>query len=213
VTAPTLDQLRRQLREKFPGAHPARGLRNVEPPAAFDFLSPASFPRGAITEVIPASRRAGLSLFVAAMLGQEPAASSLPELALIDGRDQFDPGSFSPDDCAKLLWIRCRSPQESIRATDLILRDGNLPRVLLDLLAFSPAELREIPGSAWQRLKRWIESSSASLICLTPYALISCATLRLSMHSGFTLEHFVHTREELIQQLRTTPLLQRKQAF
>lgn len=188
-------------------------MKAVETPAAFDLLSTASFPKGAITEVIPASRRAGLSLFVAAMLGQEPAASSIPELALIDGRDQFDPASFSPDDCAKLLWIRCRTPQESIQSADLILRDGNLPRVLLDLLAFSPAELREIPSSAWQRLKRWMESSSASLIALTPHPLVPCATLRLSMHSGFTLDHFVHTREELIQQLRTTPLLQRKQAF
>lgn len=211
--APTLDHLRKQLREKFPGAHPPRGLPSAEAPATLDLRSPASFPKAAITEITPARRGAGLSLLVAAMLEQEPAASSIPELALIDGRDQFDPASFSADDCAKLLWIRCRSPLQSIQAADLILRDGNLPRVVLDLLAFSPDELREIPSSAWQRLKRWIETSSSSLICLSPHALVPCATLRLSLHSGFSLEHFAHTRGELIQQLKTTPLLQRRQAF
>lgn len=211
--AQTLDQLRKQLREKFPGAHSPRGNTTAAPLAGPLALSPRAFPKGAITEVVPARFRTGLSLLMAAMLEEEPGASSVPELALIDGRDQFDPTSFSPDHCAKLLWLRCQNPQQSIHAADLILRDGNLPRVVLDLLAFSPAELRDIPNSTWQRLKRWIESSAASLVTLSPYPLVPCATLRLSMQSIFSLDHFTQTRGELIQQLKITPLLQRQSAF
>lgn len=213
VHAQTLDHLRKQLREKFPAAHTMRASTVTDPPAPLVPRSPVSFPKGGITEVIPARFKAGLSLLVAAMLEEEPQASSVPELALIDGRDQFDPASFSPDHCARLLWLRCQTPQQSILAADLILRDGNLPRVVLDLLAFSPAELKDIPSSAWQRLKRWIESSAASFVTLSPYPLIPCATLRLSMQSVFTLEHFAQTRSELIQQLKITTLLQRKSAF
>jgi hypothetical protein len=214
VPNPTLATLQQQLREKFPRAR--HGLAPTPADSAtpdFDLLNPASFPRGGITEIVPAHPAAGLSLVVAAMLEHEPAPSSVPELALIDGRDNFDPASFPPEDCAKLLWIRCQTPEQSIKAADLILRDGNLPRVVIDLLAFSLTELRTaIPDSVWHRLKQLIEINDLSVICLSPRPLVPCACMRLSMHSGFGLGHLASDRTELIRQLRGTPVLQRKRA-
>lgn len=184
----------------------------AEPRLEFDLRNPASFPRGGITEIVPAHPAAGLSLFVASLLEHEAADPVIPELALIDGRDQFDPGSFSSNECWRLLWIRCKTPEQSIKAADLILRDGNLPRVLIDLLAFPMSELRKVPGSAWHRLKQLIEINDSTAIALCPHALIPCARLRLSMSSEFTLDHLTSSREELIQQLRSASVLQRKSA-
>ena len=179
----------------------------------FDLRDPSTFPCGGITEIIPAHPAAGLSLFVASLLEHEAADSTIPELALIDGRDTFDPGSFSSNECSRLLWIRCKTPEQSVKAADLILRDGNLPRVLIDLLAFPMGELRKIPSSAWHRLKQLIETNDSSVITFCPQALVPCTLLRLSMSSGFTLDHLILSREELVQQLRATSVLQRKSAF
>jgi hypothetical protein len=205
--------LQRQLREKFPMARHGLSLEPAEPRPEFDLRNPASFPRGGITEIVPAHPAAGLALLVASLLEHETADCSLPELALIDGRDSFDPGSFSSNECSKLLWIRCNHPEQSIKAADLILRDGNLPRVLIDLLAFPMTELRKIPHSAWRRLKQSIESNDLAVLTMCPYPLVPCARLRLSMHSGFQLEHLTFSRQELIQKLQATAVLERKSAL
>lgn len=183
------------------------------PPSAaqanFDLRNPASFPRGAITEIVPAHPAAGLSLIIASMLEHESPHGTVPELALIDGRDTFDPCSFTPAECSKLLWIRCQTPEQSIKAADLLLRDGNLPRIIIDLLAFPFSDLQKIPNSSWHRLKQLIETNELSVTILSPHALIPCSRIRLSMHSGFGLDHLNFDRSELIQQLRATPVLQR----
>jgi hypothetical protein len=206
----TLANLQRQLRDKFPMARHGLAPVSAEPRLEFDLRNPASFPCGGITEIVPAHPAAGLSLFVASLLEHEAADSVIPELALIDGRDNFDPGSFSSNECSRLLWIRCKTPEQSIKAADLILRDGNLPRVVIDLLAFPMSELRKIPSSVWHRLKQLIEVNVLSVIALCPHALVPCARLRLSMSSGFTLDHLLFSREELVQQLRSTSVLQRR---
>lgn len=209
---PILSKLQRQLQEKFPGAARALALEAPEIAPEFDLRNPASFPRGGITEIVPAHPAAGLALVVASLLEHETAGSTVPELALIDGRDSFDPGSFSSNECSKLLWIRCQNPQQSVKAADLILRDGNLPRVVIDLLAFPMSELRKIPSSAWHRLKQLIETNALSVITMSPYPLVPCARLRLSMSSGFRLDHLASSRQELIQQLQASTVLERKMA-
>lgn len=209
---PTLSKLQKQLREKFPMARHGHATPISSPQPDFDLRNPSTIPCGGITEIVPTHLAAGLSLIVASMLAHEPAHTSVPELALIDGRDSFDPCSFSPDECSKLLWIRCQTPEQSIKAADLILRDGNLPRVIIDLLAFPFSDLRKIPNSSWHRLKQLIETNDLSMIAFSPHALVPCARTRLSMHSGFGLEHLKYTRSELISQLRAAPVLQRIRA-
>ncbi len=205
----TLANLQRQLREKFPLARhgPAALIRTSR--TDFELSDPETFPSGGITEVIPSHPAASLSLVIASLLAREPAASPMPQLALIDGCDCFDPASFSPDDCSKLLWIRCRNPQQTLNAADLILRDGNLPRIIIDFLSFSIAELRQIPLGSWHRIKRLVESNDLSVIALCPQTLIPCVRLRLAADSNFTLGHFTGSRENLFRQFRVRPLLQR----
>lgn len=193
-------------------AHRRLALAAADASPDFDLKNPATFPCGGITEIIPAHPAAGISLILASLLQHESPDSKIPELALIDGRDSFDPGSFSATECSKLLWLRCQTPEQSLKAADLILRDGNLPRVVIDLLSFPISELRRIPSNAWYRLKQLIETEGSTTIVLCPQELIPCARLRLSMRSGFTLDHLIFSRLELFQQLHASPLLHRRTA-
>src|SRR6185295_9332651 len=86
-----------------------------------------------------------------------------------------------------LLWIRCRNAEEAVQATDLVLRDGNLPLVLLDLALNPDAQLRKIPAPTWYRFQRIVEESTATFIALTPRAMISPAQVRVTMRSRFGL--------------------------
>ncbi|MEY3895616.1 MAG: hypothetical protein RLZZ214_1135, partial [Verrucomicrobiota bacterium] len=76
--ASTAEILRQQLREKFPQAH---GVR-TDPAPVIQQGKPferASFPAGAISEVIPAGPVAGLLLLVAGLLGDPEESSPHPE--------------------------------------------------------------------------------------------------------------------------------------
>jgi len=221
----TVQRLRQQLREKFPAAHgpgsppgagpvglPAASCPDGSPDLPTDSL-PSSldlrhFPQGAITEISPAHPACGLSLFFAALLagdssGRQPASPSSP-LVLIDARDRFDPASFTPEACARLLWLRCRETRQALQAADLLLRDGNLPFVLLDLSALPARELRRIPTAAWHRLRQLAEGSACTLLALTPAPLVPRAALRLTLTREFSLQHLELSRDELFSSLQST---------
>jgi hypothetical protein len=118
--------------------------------------------------------------------------------ALVDGADFFDPQSAAPHVLAKLLWVRCRSAAEAVRSADLLLRDGNLPLIFLDLRGNPHAELRKIPDPTWYRLQRAIEPTPATLIALTPHPLVASAHVRLFVESQFALSALHRQREENI---------------
>ena len=50
------------------------------------------------------------------------------------------------------------------------------------------AELRTIPAPPWYRFQRLVEESAATLIALTPFALIAPADARVTLRSHFGLE-------------------------
>ncbi|MFC7338820.1 hypothetical protein ACFQY0_16610 [Haloferula chungangensis] len=158
---------------------------------------------GAITEISPAAPSCGLSLIVAALLSQEEADEPRLPLVLIDTRDRFDPASFSSDECARLLWLRCQNSTQALRAADLLLRDGNLPLVLLDLSSLPARELRRIPSASWHRLRQLAESTDAALLALTPTPLIPRTALRLTLTRQFTLDDLHLSRPELLATLQT----------
>jgi len=168
----------------------------------------ASFPSGAITEISPEHPACGISLLVSTLLASEEDDAPHPglPLALIDARDQFDPDSFSVEDCRKILWLRCHETQQALQAADLLLRDGNLPRILLDLSCLPPRELQRIPRSSWHRLRQLAESTQATLLALTPTPFIPGTALRLTLTHRLTLADLIFPRRELQQQLtaRTT---------
>ena len=208
---PTLQDLRRHLRERFPEAH----LAKPPPPAVSASPRLPAFPTGALSELSPAGPASGLSLVLAELLAepddtpnsQSPIPNSQP-LALIDGRDSFDPASYGSPSCSRLLWIRCRHAGESLRCTDLLLRDGNLPRLVLDLQLTPLEELRKIPTSSWYRLRNLARQSGSTLLIFTPTPFIPCAALQLTFDSRFSLHDLEDAREEL-----SVPRYQEQQAI
>lgn len=202
---PDLQELRQQLRERFPEAHQSTNspvpLRNSS--------GLPDFPVGALTELAPTGPASGLSLILADLLSEPPNPNqegSSPEhqtaltarsLGLIDGCDSFDPASYGPALCSRLLWVRCRQTEESLHCTDLLLRDGNLPLLVLDLQLNPLSELRKIPASSWYRLRNLAKQSGSSLLVFTPRHLVPCAALQLTFDSAFSLADLEKPRTEL----------------
>jgi hypothetical protein len=195
-----IEQLRKQLREKFPQAHVAPPIAAEEavPEQPFD---PEFFPPGAISEVIGS----GLSLLVAGLLGEPPEIAPLPEFILIDGGDQFDPASFTPQACSRLVWVRCGTATEMLKATDLLVRDANIPFVLLDTCGIGRRELSGIPASAWFRLKLAASISNCRLVVMSPVAQVPCAAVRVALNGRLGLEDFEMPRRDLVARLRVVP--------
>lgn len=198
-------QLRQLLREKFPGLR----TRADEFPAKVRDGWPTGLPqldarlggglaRSAITEVI-AGRGSGSALLLLHLLRHAAATNQF--VALIDGQDSFDAAAVEQSALARLLWIRCRNADEAMKATDLVLRDGNLPLVLLDLALNPEAQLRKIPAPTWYRFQRIVEESTAVFVALTPRAMISPAPARVTLRSRFDLGALDRSRDELLREL------------
>jgi len=192
-----------------PSPPPSRG----EAAAPFS-IAPRHFPPGTLNEASPADPACGLPLLVAALLAEDDADPATPSpefrgptadlpLVLIDARDRFDPGSFSAEDCRRLLWLRCRETRQALQAADLLLRDGNLPFVVLDLSALPPRELRRIPRSSWHRLRQLAEGTRTTLLALTPTPLVPGTARRLLLTRRLQLTDLDQSRPELLRSLTT----------
>jgi len=143
-----------------------------------------------------------LGILLSEILGSPEKASEFPEIILIDA-DNFDPASHAPETCSRLLWVRCRDALTLLKAADLLLRDGNLPFILLDLSGFAMRELRGLPASSWWRLKQLAGNTAARVLILSSFPLIPCADLRLSLSTGLSLDAFDLPRAELTGEIRS----------
>jgi hypothetical protein len=191
VTA-TVVQLRQLLREKFPGLTTRADELSVHRPDGWptgiiklDDRIGGGCPRSAMSEIIVPRAGCGSALLLLQLLRR--AASQNQFTALIDGRDSFDAASVEQTSLDHLIWIRCHKAEEAIKATDLVLRDGNLQLVLLDLVLNPAAELRKIPAPTWYRFQRVLEESTAAFIAFTPFAMLSLAEVRVTLRSHFGL--------------------------
>lgn len=200
MAASTIIDLRKLLAERFPQeALPPTdrlptGLRILDE-ALEDGLT-----KGAITELTSASASAGSASLIAALL--QRACFDRSFLALIDGRDSFDPQSIGPMPLRHLLWVRCQKATEAMQAADLLLRDGNLPLVILDLVLNPVAELQKIPPSHWYRLQRLVEPAPTALLVLTPRSMISSAQWKLVLENRWTLSQLDWKATDLQAQMR-----------
>lgn len=199
-------QLRRLLREKFPGL----ATRVDELPVhrredwrtgitKLDERLGGGFPRSAISEVIAPRGSCGSGLLLVQLLRR--AASQKQLTALVDGRDSFDAATIEQSTLSRLLWIRCHNAEEAVKATDLVLRDGNLPVVLLDLALNPLPELRKIPAPTWYRFQRIVEESTTTFIVLTPRAMISPAEVRVTLQTRFGLNAIEADQVKLTMEL------------
>ncbi|GHC56675.1 hypothetical protein [Roseibacillus persicicus] len=198
MSAVPISELRRQLRERFPAAHEDR-------PAAesYQLRGMPPLPKGTITELVTPPSVSGSSLLLSQLLEDEPENRELP-LALIDPGDHFDPASYRPR--RPLLWLRSANPKKSLQAADLLVRDGNIPLVLLDCSLTPLRELRQIPSSSWYRLRTLAESSGTSLLALTPAPLIAAAAARYELENSFSLHDLSQLRNQLFTKLQSHPL-------
>lgn len=184
-----IEQLRQQLREKFPAAHRTPVPAPTEEPAP----APLEFASGQLSEIISPHPSSGASLVLRELLDQK---RDLP-LALIDGNDSFDPASYGNSRCRNLIWLRCQDTREALHCADLLLGDGNLPLVLLDLHLVCERELRQTPSHLWHRLKIQARESGTTLVTLTPRPLVPTPHRRLTLAGRFSLEHLELTPPRL----------------
>lgn len=199
-------QLRQLLAEKiqsFRAGHPA-SISSDEACVptglvAFDQLLGGGLTRGHITELVAEKPGAGGALFIAAFLRHLGAAHQIA--ALIDGQDSFDPCGFEKNILSRLLWVRCRHAEEALKAADLILRDSNLPIVLLDLGINPSYQLQKVSSSIWYRWQRVIERTGTTLLVISPRPIVVGAHSRLMLQRRLSLEALEGNEEQLAAQL------------
>ena len=177
--------LRNLLAERFPQPCLTPAARTATGLAALDDAIGGGLPKGAITELTSPHVSAGSALVIAALL--QFAQREQRFLALIDGRDSFDPQPLGNSCLRHLLWIRCTKAFDAVKAADLLLRDGNLARVILDLVLSSADELRKIPQTSWYRLQRVVEPTPTAFLVLTRRSMISSAQFKLVLESSWNL--------------------------
>lgn len=207
MAAAVIDDLRRKLREKFPQAHSLAPVVAEEsaPERPFD---PVFFPAGAISEVVGS----GVGMLVAGLLGEPSEYAALPEFVLIDGGDGFDPASYTAQACSRLLWVRCVTAEEMLKAVDLLVRDGNVPFILLDTCGIARRDLQALPASLWWRLKLAAEGSGSRLVVMSAFPQVPCAGVRLALTAGLGLEDFELPRQDLVGRMRVGTERRRKSA-
>jgi hypothetical protein len=138
-------------------------------------------PRGCLTEIygFPSS---GKTSFLQSALASLTANSEV--CALVDAQDSFDPGCAQSAGVSlrHLLWIRCKNLDQAFRSADVLLHGGGLGMVAMDL-SDAPARLvRQVPLSAWFRLRRTVENTPTILLVLSRESNAkTCASLVLHM--------------------------------
>lgn len=205
MTSAKVIQLRALLTDKIPGLR----LSLEESPAVENGFRPTGLPqldeplqgglpRGALSEIVCGQNHGGATL-IRALLQQ--AARQKLIVAFIDGSDALDVTQIEEYVLSRLLWVRCHAAEEALKAADLVLRDGNLPFVLLDLQGRPERELRKIPGATWYRFQRLVEQTSAVCLILSPRALAGSAQTRITLHSRFSLDALERDADDLLREL------------
>jgi hypothetical protein len=182
--------LRHLLAERFPQTVTGPALRLPTGLSLIDDTIGGGLPKGAITELSSPIVSAGSALLICALL--QAAHREGRFLALVDGRDSFDPEPLGNARLGNLLWVRCAKALEAIQAADLLLRDANFPLVVLDLVLNAADELRKIPQTSWYRLQRLVEAAPTAFLVLTRTSMISSAQLKLSLDNAWRLADLEH---------------------
>ena len=196
-------QLRQFLAERFPGVRLFSQADATEIPCCptglpqIDELLAGGLPKSAITELVHDQTMTGSGLVLCSILRHCQGQWT----GLIDGRDSLDPASLDFK-LSRLVWVRCQEASHALKAADLLLRDGNLPLVILDLALNPLPQLRKTPSTVWYRLQRLIEHKSTALLVITPSPTVSSAKVRLHLAGTFDFEALDQPQEQLVRQLK-----------
>lgn len=197
--------LRALLAEKYPeaDARPAgifrTGLAGIDE-------AEGGLRRGSVTELAgPVS--AG-SLVIAALL--LAIREQMTFGALIDAGASFDPQSAEPSALPRLLWVRCAEAMQAVKAADLLLRDGNLPLIVLDLQYLPLREARRVPTSTWHRFQRLAEPGGTAMLILSTQPIVEGAPVRIAMRQRWTLQAMRSRRSQLLQRVEAQVFTRRQ---
>jgi hypothetical protein len=206
MPAPNIIQLRQLLAERFPGLRTRAEELTALPRLVWSSGLPqldgplrGGLPRGVLTEVVAERRGAGSALLMAALIQRAMEENKL--VAVVDGQDSLDVTQIRGD-LSRLLWVRCRAAAEAMKAADLLLRDANVPLVLLDLACNPAAQLRKIPATTWYRFQRIVEMASTVCVVLAPRPMVSPAQARIVLNSRFSLDALERDAGDLLGELR-----------
>ena len=191
-----IGDLRKLLAERFPHTPASATTRRLITGLSFlDQAIGGGLPKGAITELISPRASAGSASLIHALL--QSGQQNHYFVGLIDGRDSFDPsasGELAKACLQHLLWVRCIKALDAIKAADLLLRDGNFPLVIVDLVLNPAADLSKIPQTSWYRLQRLVESAPTACLVMTRQGMVSSAQLKIVLENSWTLETFEDER-------------------
>src|SRR6266705_3325593 len=190
--------LRNLLAERFPHPSCTTARRLITGLRFLEELIGGGLPHGAITEMIRPGTSVGSASLIRALV--HCAYRDNYFLALIDGRDSFDPCGLDNAWLQHLLWVRCSKASEAVKAADLLLRDGNFPLVIVDLVLNAPEELRKIPQTSWYRLQRLAEAAPTACLVLSRQSMVSSAQLKIVLKNSWTLATF--SDENVVSRLR-----------
>src|SRR5947209_788621 len=185
MSASKVVDLRNLLAARFPQPFaPATSLF----PTGVEFLDQIAgggLPKSGITELISPHPSAGSASLIHALL--QSAQRDQHFIALIDGSDSFDPGSSDNSALQHLFWIRCRKVLDAIKAADFLLRDGNFPLVIVDLVLNTADELRKIPQTSWYRLQRLAEAVPSACLVVNRHSTVASAQLKIVLENSWSL--------------------------
>ena len=200
--SPNVIQLRRMLAEKFPrlrtpaAAASASANQWLTGVPQIDDATEGGLRKGALTEVIATGQSSGGALLLHRLIRNAACANQI--ITLVDARDSLDVAQIDQPALSRLLWIRSRSPEEAMKALDLVLRDQNLPLVLVDLAASDEKQLRKIPATTWYRVQRLVEITSTVCLVFTPHHLVTPAQTQIRLHASFSLDAFHQDSSQLL---------------
>jgi len=190
--SPKIIELRQILAQRYPRQTGtcASCIPTGWPP--LDTLLGGGLPKGAITQLLIPNISSGGAVILHEIIESMQEASQY--VALIDSKDCFEPAADHP----LLLWIRCNNLLQALKATDLILRDGNLSLVILDFKENPIRELRKIPDSAWYRFQRIAEENRNSLLAITRHPIVKSAQVTISTIHRLSIEDLATPRTDLL---------------
>jgi hypothetical protein len=194
--AERLAGLRQMLAEKFPQAEQKPGGIFPTGLASVDGLE-GGLRRAVVTELSGSPGEGALFLheMLRAVCREQCFA------ALVDAGRTFEPSGCAASVLARLLVVFCADAGQSMKAVDLLLRDGNLSLILLDLQGVPAAQLRRIPANTWHRFQRLAEQTTSALVVLTPQPTVESARVRIATSGRWTLAAQRRWRSELIAEM------------
>lgn len=168
------------LPSRFVSDHPTTDRLPIGLPD-LDHRLGGGVPVGALTEVT-GGLSSGRTDLIVSLLAETTGRHEVA--AYVDATDSFDPAAAASRGVhlARLLWVRCRGRADrALKATDVIVRDGGMQLVVLDVGDVPFRSLRRIPATSFRRLQRAIAQTSSALLLLADHPLAGSSAL-ISLH-------------------------------